>query len=165
MSLAEIKLRRALTSDDIAVWGVRAQAIRISCRGHYDAKLLENWASTPMPPLFGATIAREVFIVAESTAGIVGFAGLMAESGEIDAVFVSPDFAGQGLGARMLGQLEGLAIGLGIRAVTLKASLNSVGFYLGAGYTARESGWHVTDSGLRLACVHMEKSLARPADV
>jgi hypothetical protein len=72
-------------------------------------------------------------------------------------------FTGQGLGARMLGRLEGLAIGLGIRAVTLKASLNAVGFYLGAGYTARESGWHVTDSGLRLACVHMEKSLARPA--
>lgn len=165
MSLAGITLRRARASDGVPVWAVRTQAIRTGCRGHYAADLLEEWTSTPMPPSFGARIAQENFIVAESAAGIVGFAGLKAETKEVDAVFVSPECARKGLGAWMLGLLEGIAIDLGLHVVTLKASLNAVAFYQGAGYTAGVSGWHVTDSGLRIACVHMEKALARPADV
>lgn len=158
-----MELRRALSSDADQIWTVRARAIRSGCRAHYAAQDIETWASAPMHPTFPARVAQEEFVVAELGARIIGFAGLKAETKEIDALFVCPDFAGQRLGTRLLAHVETLARSLGIKVVTLKASLNSVAFYQAAGYIAGSPGWHVTGSGLKIACVHMAKVLTNDA--
>lgn len=87
-----------------------------------------------MPSSFASRIATEIFVVAEADSRIVGFAGLKASTSEVDAVFVSPEFAGHGLGKRLLLYVESLARELRLPSLSLKASLNSVAFYKAAGY-------------------------------
>jgi GNAT superfamily N-acetyltransferase len=155
----DIVLRRATAADAADIWEVRTRAISDSCHGHYPAPLIEAWTLTPMPITFASFIETETFVVAVLLHRVVGFAGLRPLTGEIDAVFVSPDFARQGLGERLLAHLESVASGLGITSSRLKASLNSVAFYKAAGYIEGTEGWHITASGLQIACVHMEKTL------
>lgn len=155
-----IRLRPAAAEDAAAIWALRVAAIRHGCRDHYPPELLADWTAAPMPETFGSRIAAQAFVVAEREARIAAFAGLDRERREIDAVFVHPDFAGQGLGVLLLSQVESAARQFGMPAVTLKASLNAIPFYTAAGYAAREPGWHVTPGGLRIACLHMEKPLA-----
>jgi putative acetyltransferase len=158
-------LRRAGAQDAEAIWLVRSESIRVGCRDHYPAELLEAWLSAPMPPSFPARIKAEEFVVAESGSQVVGFAGLKVEAAEIDAVFVSPAVFGRKLGARLLAYVEMRAQSLNIQVVHLSASLNAVPFYESAGYVAGAEGWHTTYTGLKIACVHMEKRLGSFAAV
>ena len=152
-------LRPAVADDANAIWAVRVRAIDRECRAHYPADLIDAWLASPMPASFSALIEAEKFIVAVSRARIVGFAGLKPSVAEIEALFVDPEFTGLGVGRRLLMRLEQLARELGLSTVALKASLNSVTFYRSAGYVERGRGEHTSFSGLRLACVHMDKGL------
>ncbi|TGG95429.1 GNAT family N-acetyltransferase [Natronospirillum operosum] len=150
--------RFARSSDATAVWALRTQAIRLKCSSHYPADVIESWAAAEMPSTFGALIENEHFVVAEQGGRIVGYAGLKPAEQEIEAIFVSPDFSGQGLGALLLERAEKQARGLRFKTVKLHASLNAVRFYQRAGYSEMGRGWHSSRSGLEIACVHMEKN-------
>ena len=154
-----IDLRSAVADDADAIWAVRLRAIDRECRAHYPRDLIDAWLASPMPESFSALIEAEKFIVAASGTRIAGFAGFKPSVAEIEALFVDPEFTGLGVGRRLLTQLELLARELGLNRVTLKASLNSVTFYQSAGYVERGRGEHTSFSGLRLACVHMDKIL------
>lgn len=100
------EFRFARSSDAAAVWALRTQAIRLKCSSHYPADVIESWATAEMPSTFGALIENEHFVVAEQDGRIVGYAGLKPTEQEIEAIFVSPDFSGQGLGALLLQRAE-----------------------------------------------------------
>jgi N-acetylglutamate synthase-like GNAT family acetyltransferase len=134
MTPSNIALRRGTAADAESIWRVRTQAINIGCRSHYAAQLIDAWLANSMPSSFASRIATEIFVVAEADSRIVGFAGLKASTSEVDAVFVSPEFAGHGLGKRLLLYVESLARELRLPSLSLKASLNSVAFYKAAGY-------------------------------
>lgn len=153
----QFEFRFAKSSDAAAVWALRANAIRLKCSSHYPADVIETWAAAKMPSTFGALIENEHFVVVEQGGRIVGYAGLNPTEQEIEAIFVSPDFSGQGLGALLLERAEKQARDLRFGTVKLKASLNAVNFYQRAGYSEVGRGWHSSMSGLEIACVHMEK--------
>ena len=154
-------LRPAVAADADEIWAVRVRAIDRGCRGHYPAEVIDEWLASPMPASFSALVEAEKFIVAVSGSRIAGFGGLKPSVAEIEALFVDPDFTGQGLGRRLLTQVELLALELGLSRVSLKASLNSVTFYRSAGYIEGPTGHHTSLTGLRLACVHMDKVFSR----
>lgn len=154
----QFEFRFARASDAAVVWAVRTQAIRIKCSSHYPADVIESWAAAAMPSTFGALLENEYFFVAKQGGRIVGYAGLKSAEQEIDAVFVSPDMNGKGLGTLLLERTEMQARVLQFRTVKLHASLNAVNFYHRAGYREVGRGWHSTRSGLEIACVHMEKN-------
>lgn len=154
-----ITLRRATTSDAPAIWEIRAGAIRLTCRSHYPAGLLERWASSPLPDTFPSRIENEYFIVGSIESRIVGFAALKVSSAEVEAVFVAPDAGRRGVGRSLLADLEGAALKSGLQALSLNASLNAVPFYRAVGYNAVSEGTYVTSQGLQIACVHMHKPL------
>jgi putative acetyltransferase len=76
---------------------------------------------------------RELEVWVAERGGIV--AGWGAIRGDmLEGLYVAAEFAGQGVGAGLLGMLEGLMRGRGIQAVQAEASSNAREFYLRRGY-------------------------------
>jgi putative acetyltransferase len=71
---------------------------------------------------------------------VAGFAHLQVDAGEVRAVYVSPTYAGEGVGARLLEHLEARAREHDLDEVTVTSSLNAVGFYEHHDYAVTEAG-------------------------
>lgn len=128
-----IKLRPATAEDRNALWRVHTQAIRVSACSRYDAAQIEAWAGRLTPE--GYQRYPGCYLVAETEEGrVAGFGELNHEAGEVEAVFVDPEFGRRGIGSQLLQALEELAWQQGLTALVVDASLNAVEFYERAGY-------------------------------
>lgn len=107
-----------LTLEQLADWGITPGMVR------------EKYES-------GSWIGR----VCEDGGRIVGFCTGCIESGEIIVVAVLPAFEGQGIGARLLGEVVGAMRELGVRSFWLSASpdpsIRAHGFYRSQGWTPK----------------------------
>ncbi|MBS0432530.1 MAG: GNAT family N-acetyltransferase [Proteobacteria bacterium] len=159
MTDTRYSLRRGIAADAPALWAIRSDAVRCTCRGHYPDELLERWAASPLPESFPANIEREYVIVGVVGSRIAGFATLKASTAEVDAVFVAPGEGRRGLGRRLLVHIEDVAARKGLQRLGLNASLNAVPFYEACGYEAISEGVYTTGAGVQIACVRMEKAI------
>jgi len=98
-------------------------------------------------------------IAAEDEGGLVGYAMVDLELGEVDAVFVDPAHQGRGVGRRLLRALEEMAAAHGFGHLFLTASLNAVPFYRSAGYEPVRHELYRHRSRLIIPAVYMEKRL------
>jgi GNAT superfamily N-acetyltransferase len=74
-------------------------------------------------------------------------------------LYVSAEHGGKGIGRAILFRLEALAREAGVAALGMEASVNAAGFYEANGYVATGRGEHTLQSGVRMDCIHMRKSL------
>jgi len=72
--------------------------------------------------------------VAELDGTVVGWGAIRDD--RLEGLYAAPEFAGQGIGAGLLGMLEGLLREREFPAVHAEASSNARGFYLRRGYRA-----------------------------
>jgi len=72
--------------------------------------------------------------VAELDGGVAGWGAIRGDT--LEGLYVAAEFAGQGVGAGLLGMLEGLMRDREFPSVRLEASSNARGFYLRRGYRA-----------------------------
>ena len=72
--------------------------------------------------------------VAELDGVVVGWGAIRGDT--LEGLYVAAEFAGQGMGAGLLGMLEGLMRDREFPSVRLEASSNARGFYLRRGYRA-----------------------------
>jgi putative acetyltransferase len=72
--------------------------------------------------------------VAERGGIVMGWGAIRADM--LEGLYTAPEFAGQGVGAGLLGRLEGLMREREFPSVRLEASSNARGFYLRRGYRA-----------------------------
>ena len=70
--------------------------------------------------------------VAELDGVVAGWGAIRGDT--LEGLYVAAEFAGQGVGAGLLGMLEGLMRERGFPSVQAEASLNARGFYLRRGY-------------------------------
>src|SRR5262249_50102911 len=124
---------------------------------YYSPEEIEAFAAPRPIESYEQLVQTRDFYVATSDDVIVGFGVLNRETGMIDAVFASPEAKGQRVGLTLLQTLEKLARSLGIKTLSLNASLNAVGFYLKAGYEAQQESTYQLASGFRIRCVPMTK--------
>ena len=76
---------------------------------------------------------RELEIwIAEREGVVAGWGGIRGDC--LEALYTSPEYAGQGVGAALLERLEGLMRERGFEAVHAEASPNALNFYLRRGY-------------------------------
>jgi putative acetyltransferase len=153
------RVRPAETADLIGIHAAHMAAIR-SCRTHYAPDEIEAWAGRRTPESYQGDLARRELFVAESDAGIVGFAVLSCEAREVRAVYVHPDAGRGGVGRALLRVLEDTARLCGVREAWLDASLNAEAFYRRAGWRKLRDTRHAFPGGRDIACVHMTKTLA-----
>jgi putative acetyltransferase len=91
---------------------------------------------------------RELEIwLAELDGVVAGWGAIRADY--LEGLYTAPEFACRGVGAALLGRLEGLMRGRGIDAVRLEASSNAREFYLRRGYRSAglqtpEGAWPMT---------------------
>jgi putative acetyltransferase len=154
-------VRRARDEDAQAVFEVHTRAIREVCASHYSAAEVEAWASRRPAGSHVTAIRSREFFVATDDAGVVGFAQLDPDSGEVEAVYVHPRAVRRGAGTRLLLTLEEVARVRGLSMLRLKSTLNAVPFYQRAGFRVEAPAKHRISPELELACVAMRKELAR----
>ena len=153
---------RSATSADLdACWALRTRALQIGCAAHYPAEMLAALCASPPPPSMPGLLAAGAAIVAEEDGQPVGYAVLDGASGEVEAVFVAPEWQGRGIALQLLARLEALAAGRKLPRLFLSASLNAVPVYERAGFARVREELHPHRSGIALASVFMEKQLTR----
>ncbi|WP_435063108.1 GNAT family N-acetyltransferase [Halobaculum sp. EA56] len=150
-----VRVREATPGDAAAVCRVHEASIRGLGPRAYDAEQVDAWAGDRSPGDYDHLGDGDAYnIVAEVDGAVVGFGTLVPEPpdylseppaalelpdgsgtvGAVEAVYVDPDRAGEGLGSALLADLEREARERGLRALGLHASLNAVGFYERHGY-------------------------------
>lgn len=146
---------RPVAADDLApARAVYEAAVRGSGPEVYDAGQVDAWLAH-----WGGSRLPGVGLVAEVDGDVVGLAEADLRVGTVEKVYVHPRHAREGVGRALLSGLERHAAARGLGGLSLRSSLNAVGFYERAGY--REMG-AVTQAydGVALRCVEMRKALS-----
>lgn len=154
-----VTIRAARVSDAGSMSRVHQSAVAAIPSGYYTAEELAAWSEPKSTENYERLIQSREFVVAEDDDVIVGFGVLDKQSGLIEAVFVSGEAGGRGIGLLLMERLERSARELGLRSLHLNASLNAVKFYERAGYNARERSRYRLQNGVEIDCVPMTKSV------
>jgi GNAT superfamily N-acetyltransferase len=155
-------IRRATPEDADVIGAVHMRAIREISASHYSQEDIAAWGTSRHPEFYLDSIRNKEFYVATEDDVVVGFGTFNQKSGEMEAVYVSPDRVRRGIGFKLLQVLEERASSHQVMDVYLKSSLNAIPFYERAGYTQRKAAKHRLQSGIEIPCVIMNKELPRP---
>lgn len=131
----QIQFRQAKPADAEDVLSIKQAAIE-STEGTYSSEQIAAWKpDSDALTVFEEAMKDDQFIVliAEDDKPR-GYAVLNIEDARVDAVYVHPDAAGNGLGASLLRQLETRAEMYGLEELTVVSSLNAQGFYESVGF-------------------------------
>ena len=160
-----VTVRRARQEDCRPITQVHVNAVKAIHSHHYAPNEIEAWAVPHPLESYEQAVVDKEFYVADDDDVIVGFGVLDQNNDLIEAVYVSPEANGQGLGLMLLRTLEARACALGIRMLRLNASLNAVEFYKRAGYVGHEEAKYRLATGVEIRCVPMLKELTPEADL
>jgi GNAT superfamily N-acetyltransferase len=162
MRSAPTKIRDAISADAAAACDVLRRSITELCVDDHknDPAILANWLSNKKPEIVAAWIAnpKNSLLVAVDDDRILGVA-CVANQGEINLNYVSPDARFQGISRALLRALEARAAERGNARCTLLSTETARRFYREAGYVEEGApeGKFGTSSGYP-----MSKRLARP---
>lgn len=133
--LAQSLQVRAMESDDLAALrSLFADTVRqINCRDYSPAQI-EAWAAGAQNEAqWRSRLASTQVFVAEQAGEIVGFTNLEPD-GHIDLFYVHAQRQGQGIGRKLLSQLEATAQSQGLRRLYTEASITAKPFFLKRGF-------------------------------
>ncbi|RKD93271.1 GNAT family N-acetyltransferase [Halopiger aswanensis] len=161
MSL-ECTIRPAAPDETEAIFVVHVAAIIAHGPSAYTEKQVAAWAAkTDGTDRYAASIedpSTEI-VVAEVNERIVGFGELDVGNGEIESIFVDPDWGERGIGSSLLRHFEQRLRDEGFSRVRLRAALNAVGFYERRGYDPGERVTTRTTNDVALESRWMEKPI------
>ena len=160
----QIEIRKATEADAEVAWLIRKRSILTGCSGHYPFEDLDTWTVGPHSLRFEQVVAERIHLATRTSPKgdevVLGTGGIDFATGEIDAVFVSPEYMQQGVGRRIMSYLECVAIEAGHTRLTLNSTLNAVDFYRRCGFAGDLRRIYCSSRGVSLPCVAMEKRLA-----
>jgi putative acetyltransferase len=127
-----VRIRPARLEEAAAIARVMRAAV-LGQRGRYPARTVEAWSRLPaLYHRWAMTAGGERYLVAVRAGRLLGYAAW--RGGELTALFVRPEAAGHGLGARLLRRLEAVARAGGAHRLTMVAARAVVPFYLAKGW-------------------------------
>lgn len=136
--MEDLSYRTATRSDLSRVAEIHRTAVTEIGRRFYTDRQVDAWAAEATKDAYPLDDDATVVLLAERDSDIVGVGQLNVDTPEIAKLFVAPEHAGEGLGARLLEELERYARDRGIDELFLDASLNATDFYHRNGYTYGE---------------------------
>ncbi|MBU8894254.1 GNAT family N-acetyltransferase [Corallococcus sp. M34] len=163
MGMSRIHLRLAREEDRRALWRIHTRAVVLRCCDAYSPREVSTWVGQLKPEGYLLPEGHRTVLVAERGEQPVGFGQLDVVSGELEALYVTPEESGRGVGTLLLGSLERTAWLAGVAELRLDASLNAEGFYQHRGYTPLCAARRILTAEVRLACVRMHKPRPRAA--
>ncbi|GEM_PF-954386 len=135
--MKRVQFRAARPEDAEILLEIKRAAIGEIDSDQYTAVQIEAWRPTRAAESdFKRAIQSEQFeiLLAESARQPVAYGVLNTECNRIDALFVHPKFANEGVGSSLVRQFESRARMEGIKALEIVASLNAKSFYESLGY-------------------------------
>jgi putative acetyltransferase len=124
---------RPATLDDAAVlFEVRRRSILALAPPVMSVAAAEAWAGKLTLARMEQKLRDLEIWIAELEGVVAGWGGI--RGGCLEALYTTPDYAGQGIGTALLERLEGLMRGRGFEAIHAEASPNALSFYLRRGY-------------------------------
>jgi len=157
-----IVIRKATASDVDAFCDIKHRAINEKCIEDYSAEQLTVWTQDVISERLINDIVTS-FYVSELAGKVIGSGKVNLKTGEVDAIFVDPDFFGKGAAKLMLIHLETLAKQHGISSLSLESTLNAANFYRACGFIGDEVSTYHCARGISLDCVIMKKQLTESA--
>ena len=152
-----ISIRCARIEDASSIAQVHVASVEAINTSLYTPEEIESWSKPRTIANYQELIRNREFLVAEAENGMVGFGVLNPSSSTIEAVYVSPEATGGGIGMELMRKLEERAASLGLNHLQLNASLNAVPFYRKAGYVGDAQQKYRLQTGVEIACVPMSK--------
>lgn len=161
-----IALRAARRADAEAIVSIHTRAVRISAASHYSEDEIDTWVSRmTVASCVEAMQSRSMLVAVtrDAESRVVGFGQLHPQEGVVEAIYIEPDYERRGIGRALAQALEAVAQKCDLRWLVADASLNAVPFYLALGFRRVALDRHEPAPGIHIACVVMEKELARSA--
>jgi putative acetyltransferase len=157
-----VRVRSASGADAEAIICTHFAAVHQTASEFYPPEVLNSWSRQPDEARYEQirrAIAKgdELFVVAEDASGVVGFGSIVPSLQELRAVYVHPRLARRGVGARILQELEALAVATHCGHLQMDASVNAEVFYSRHEYEVVSRGVHRLASGHEMACTKMMK--------
>ncbi|MEZ4487684.1 MAG: GNAT family N-acetyltransferase [Cyanobacteriota/Melainabacteria group bacterium] len=162
--MPEPNIRRATKDDARSILETHYLAVHETAAADYPGEILDEWSATVdedsfILEKFSDNKEGELIYVAEIAGKIAAFGAIVPANNELRAVYVSPRFARQAIGSKLLVHLEAEAARYKMTELNLDSSLTAERFYLANGYLIKERGQHRLRSGRMMQCVHMYKLL------
>ncbi|UZF94265.1 GNAT family N-acetyltransferase [Bosea sp. NBC_00550] len=128
-----------VVGDERSVHDIHSACLTQTLSTLYSPEQIAAWMQgrTPEGYLKAAT-SGEIFFVAETVSGIIGFASW--EDDELLALFVHPDFQGRGVGSQLFEACISDAIASGSSITRVKAANGAVAFYANRGFVSVARG-------------------------
>jgi len=130
-------IRPAVKEDLEAISRLRTEAILETVQDYYSREQLQQWAAIRPTSRTLNRINDTCLRVGVSGNRIVACNSLDLEQEEMLGLFVSPSFQHQGLGGRMVADIERLAIRFGFAKLRVEAALPAIEFYRACNYRPR----------------------------
>jgi putative acetyltransferase len=157
--MSAVALRPYVHSDARRCAEIFRASIEELAADDYDADQREAWASRADDVAeFGATLARDLTLLAVIDGAVAGFASLKGADA-IDMLFVDPEFARQGAGGALIEALTKLAEARGAKRLTVEASDAARPLFERRGFVAQKRNL-VNIGGQWLANTTMTKARA-----
>ena len=126
--------RRAMRKDASRLHDIRRRSILELAPPTMPAAEAQAWASKLTLSGMERKLRELEVWVAELDGVVVGWGAIRGDT--LEGLYAAPEFAGQGVGAGLLGMLEGLIRDREFPSVHAEASSNARSFYLRRGYRA-----------------------------
>jgi GNAT superfamily N-acetyltransferase len=126
--------RPAMRKDASRLYDIRRRSILELASPAMPAAEAKAWASKLTLSGMERKLRELEVWVAELHGVVVGWGAIRGDT--LEGLYAAPEFAGQGVGAGLLGMLEGLIRDREFPSVRAEASSNARGFYLRRGYRA-----------------------------
>ena len=149
----ECTIRPAREEDASEISAVILRALHETNAKDYTAEIITRVERSFSPDAVLQLIGKRTVLVAAVGNRIVGTAGL--DGSVIRTVFVAPDVQGQGIGRRLMAEIEHIARGRNIALLTVPSSVTAESFYARLGFRAVRDSHHGDER-----TIIMERSLA-----
>lgn len=159
---ADCTLRPAVTDDVEQILFVHVAAIIDRGPSAYSDRQVAAWAAkTEGTDRYVIAIEEPTIdlVVATVDDRVIGFGQPDRDVGEIEALFVDPEWMGRGIGSNLLQELEQRIIADGFDVVRLRAVRNATEFYEERGYERVETVENQTTAGISVRSVRMENDV------
>jgi putative acetyltransferase len=130
--MINITIRKAIEEDAVRIHELHINSARKICSTVYSPEIIDGWLEKRTPGGYLAGIQAGEMYVAEIRGKIVGFGH--AVPGEIEAIYVDPAYARQGVGTALMSHGLKMANVKAPGVIRLQSTLNARPFYESMGF-------------------------------
>jgi N-acetylglutamate synthase-like GNAT family acetyltransferase len=136
----ECLIRPALQNDAGDISAIISRALRETNAKAYTKEIIERIERNFSPSAIIQLIDKRTVFVATINDRVVGTASL--DGAVVQTIFVNPDVQGEGIGKRLMAQIERTPRERGISVLTLASSITAVSFYTQVGFRAVRDSYY-----------------------